>query len=67
MTGVVKAVVADRGFGFITSDVGGRDFFFHHAALELPLTFESLTGGERVIFDTQQAERGPRAVRIRPA
>jgi CspA family cold shock protein len=67
MTGVVKAVVADRGFGFIESDSGGRDLFFRYADLQLPLTFDSLSGGERVVFDTEQSQRGPRAVRVRPA
>ena len=33
MTGVIKKIVKERGFGFITSDDGGDDVFFHRSRL----------------------------------
>jgi CspA family cold shock protein len=65
-TGTIKKLVSDRGFGFITAE-DGTDFFFHMSALDHPLAFEELQGGERVAFETEPSQRGPRAVNIRPA
>ncbi len=64
--GTVKKVVSDRGFGFIEAE-DGQDYFFHLSALDRPLRFEDLLGGERVAFETEASQRGPRAVNIRPA
>lgn len=54
--GKIKKVVADRGFGFITSE-DGRDFFFHRSHLE-GLDFEKLRPGEAVEFEFDEF-RGP--------
>ena len=66
MTGTVKKVIADRGFGFITGD-DGKDYFFHRDGLERTLEFERLAGGEKVTFDIEPSQRGPRAVRVTAA
>jgi cold shock protein len=65
-TGVVKKVIADRGFGFITAD-DGKDYFFHRDGLEGSVDFDRLVGGEKVTFDVEQNPRGPRAVKVRAA
>ena len=65
-TGTVKKVVADRGFGFITSD-DGKDYFFHRSVVAPPLDFEQLAGGEKVQFDVEQDPKGPRARNVQPA
>jgi CspA family cold shock protein len=65
-TGTVKKIVADRGFGFITGD-DGKDYFFHRDALAAAASFERLAGGEKVEFDPQASERGPRAINVRLA
>jgi CspA family cold shock protein len=62
--GTVKKVVADRGFGFIAAD-DGVEYFFHRSGLEPSLSFDSLNGGERVEFDIEPSQKGPRAFRIR--
>jgi CspA family cold shock protein len=64
--GIIKKVVADRGFGFIT-DERGADYFFHRNELERPLDFDRLNGGERVEFQVEQGPKGPRATRVRAA
>ena len=65
-TGIVKKVVADRGFGFITAD-DGKDYFFHRSEVQAPLDFDQIVGGERVEIEVQQSPRGPRAARVRTA
>ena len=65
-TGVIKKVVADRGFGFITAD-DSKDYFFHRNALDSSLDFDRLNGGEKVEFEIEQSPKGPRAARVRSA
>lgn len=64
--GTIKKLVADRGFGFIAAE-DGVEYFFHRSGLDRTLNFESLQGGERVQFDIEQSQRGPRANHVRPA
>lgn len=64
-TGVIKKVVADRGFGFIRPDDGSKDVFFHVNALPRATEFDALLTDRRVSFDTEQAEKGPKAVNVR--
>ena len=65
MTGSVKKVVADRGFGFIAADDGG-EYFFHRSGLDSSLTFENLMGGEPVSFEVDRGgDKGPRARDVR--
>ena len=65
-TGTVKKVVSDRGFGFITAD-DGKEYFFHRSGLESSLTFERLTGGEKVEFEIESGPKGARAAKVRAA
>jgi len=65
MTGTIKTLVRDRGFGFITSEATGRDHFFHWAAV-IGVRLEELSIGERVLFDEEPSDRGPRATNVRP-
>ena len=66
-TGTVKKVVSDRGFGFITADDDGKDYFFHRSAVAASLDFDRLAGGERVKFEIQQDPKGARANNVEPA
>lgn len=63
-TGTIKKVVSDRGFGFIAAD-DGKEYFFHRDGLEPSVSFNGLGGGERVTFDIEASQRGPRAQRVR--
>ncbi|HYL40374.1 MAG TPA: cold shock domain-containing protein [Candidatus Binatus sp.] len=65
-TGIVKKVVSDRGFGFITAD-DGKEYFFHRSGLEPSLEFERLSGGEKVEFELESGPKGPRAAKVRAA
>jgi CspA family cold shock protein len=66
LTGSVKKVVNDRGFGFIAAD-DGQEYFFHRSGVDSSLDFERLTGGERVSFEIERSDKGPRARQVRPA
>ena len=66
-TGTVKKVVAERGFGFITADDDGKDYFFHRSVLAPSLDFDRFAGGEKVTFEIEQDPKGPRARNVEPA
>jgi cold shock protein len=66
VTGTVKKVVAERGFGFITAE-DGQEYFFHRSALDGSLSFENLAVDERVSFDVERSDKGPRAKQVRAA
>jgi CspA family cold shock protein len=65
-TGTIKKVVADRGFGFITAD-DAKEYFFHRNSLDSSIDFDRLNGGEKVEFEIEQSDKGPRANRVRSA
>ena len=65
MTGAIKIINSERGFGFIVGD-DGVDYFFHRGELQgLPL--EALKVGFRVRFETHMTKRGPRAAAVSAA
>jgi cold shock protein len=63
MTGTVKFFNAERGYGFIKPDDGGRDVFVHITAVERA-GLTSLTEGQRISFDVEPDKKGkgPKAV-----
>jgi CspA family cold shock protein len=65
MTGVIKRLT-DKGFGFITPDGGDKDVFFHNSAL-VGVTFNELREGDKVSFETEESDKGPRAVNVQRA
>lgn len=66
MIGTVKRVVSERGFGFITGE-DGQEYFFHRTGLADSLSFETLTPKQRVSFEVQSSDKGPRASQVRSA
>ena len=55
--GVVKFFNAQKGFGFIEVEGGGKDVFVHVTALE-QAGMRSLAEGQRIAFDLQRDDRG---------
>ncbi len=65
-TGKVKFFNADKGFGFIVPEDGGKDVFVHISAVQrsgLPALLE----GQRVSFENEPDKKGkgPKAVNLR--
>jgi cold shock protein len=63
-TGTVKWFNAEKGFGFIARDSGGKDVFVHITALERS-GLTTLNEGERVAVDIVEGRKGLEAARIR--
>jgi len=62
--GTVKKLVSERGFGFITGD-DGQEYFFHRSGVAGD--FDSLRGGEKVSFEIERGQKGPRATSVKVA
>jgi CspA family cold shock protein len=65
-TGTVKFFNQTRGFGFISPEDGTKDVFVHATAVE-QAGMGSLAEGQKVTFDIQPDERGPKAVNLQEA
>ena len=66
ITGTVKFFNVTKGFGFISPQGGGKDVFVHATAVERA-GLRSLNEGDTVTFDTEQDQRGAKAVNLRMA
>jgi CspA family cold shock protein len=55
--GTVKFFNADKGFGFIKPDDGGRDIFVHITAVERA-GLRSLNEGQRVSYEIEVDKKG---------
>ncbi|GAW64197.1 hypothetical protein FC65_GL000447 [Ligilactobacillus acidipiscis DSM 15836] len=60
LTGKVRSFNKDKGFGFITPDDGGDDFFVHFSAI-LTAGYKVLEAGQKVSFVSVEGIRGPQA------
>jgi CspA family cold shock protein len=64
MTGTIKTLRTDKGFGFI-KDSGGKEYFFHQSAI-YGEGIEMLREGDSVEFELgQDGPKGPRAESVR--
>ncbi len=63
--GTVKWFSEQKGYGFITPDEGDKDVFVHRTGVA-PETEGALTDGARVSFETEDGEKGPKAVDVKP-
>ncbi len=62
MEGIIKKL-NDRGFGFITPEGEDKDVFFHGNDL-VDAEFNSLEEGQKVTFDKEASDKGPKAVNV---
>ena len=62
-TGTVKWFNEKKGYGFLSQE-DGTDVFVHHTGIEGD-GFKTLYEGDRVEFQIEQSEKGPRAVDVK--
>ena len=60
--GIVKWFNERKGYGFIEQD-DGPDVFVHHSGINAS-GFKSLNEGDRVSFEIEEGQKGPRAVNV---
>jgi len=60
--GKVKWFNEQKGFGFISSE-SGTDYFVHHSSI-IGDGYKSLPEGAEVQFETEETEKGMRAVQV---
>ena len=63
MTGTIRTLRVDKGFGFI-KDASGKEFFFHQSAV-YGEGIDNLREGDSVEFDVGEGPKGPRAENVR--
>ncbi|MFA6918990.1 MAG: cold shock domain-containing protein [Patescibacteria group bacterium] len=66
MTGTIKTLVTDKGFGFITAEGQEKDLFFHSNSL-VDVQFSELQQGDAVSFETEMSPKGLNAVNVKRA
>lgn len=60
--GTIKWFSGEKGYGFIERESGG-DVFVHHSDI-VGTGFKSLTEGDKVSFDVEQGDKGPKAANV---
>lgn len=64
-TGVVRHLVGEHGYGFVSSNAG-KDIFFHRSQLE-GIEFQSLKKGQSVVYKVGLGDKGFIAKEVKPA
>jgi cold shock protein len=59
MTGTIKKLMQQKGFGFIVPDDGSDDVFFHRGSMAPRVQFEDLSEGDTVQFQVRRGDKGP--------
>ena len=63
--GTVKWFNADKGYGFITPDDGGKDLFVHHSEVKTS-GYATLEEGQKVEYEVGRGQKGPCAKNVVP-
>lgn len=67
MNGTIKKLVEGKEFGFIAPDdqkPGEKDVFFHKESL-VGVALNELKEGDKVSYDVESSEKGPKAVNVK--
>jgi cold shock protein len=63
MTGTIRTLRVDKGFGFIKCEAG-QDYFFHQTAI-YGEGIADLREGDGVEFEVTDSPKGPRAIDVK--
>jgi CspA family cold shock protein len=63
MTGTIKTILREKGFGFISREGEGKDLFFHSKELK-GVNFNELNEGDKVSFEVVEGPKGPAAIGV---
>jgi CspA family cold shock protein len=63
MTGTIKRLVSDKGFGFIAPG-GDPEYFFHQSACS-GMRFDELRESQAVTFEVGRGPKWPRAENVK--
>ena len=63
MTGKIRTLRVDKGFGFIKGE-SGQEYFFHQSAI-YGESISDLREGDGVEFDVEESPKGPRAANVK--
>jgi CspA family cold shock protein len=63
MTGTIKTILREKGFGFISREGEGKDLFFHSKELK-GVNFNELNEGDKVSFEVVEGPKGPAATGV---
>ena len=63
MTGTIKTLRTDKGFGFIQGQ-DGQEYFIHRSAVQGGAMFELLREDQTVTFDASRGDKGLRAENV---
>ena len=58
--GIVKFFNHEKGFGFITDNESGKDFFVHKTSC-----IDTIADGDTVSFEVGEGKKGPMATDVR--
>ena len=64
MDGVIKKLITDKSFGFISAEGQEKDLFFHSNSL-VDVQFTDLKEGDKVTFDVEDSPKGKNAVNVK--
>lgn len=59
LSGKVKWFDRRKGFGFITEDNTGQDYFVHYSGLR-----DKIKENNRVVFEVEENEKGVKAINV---
>jgi CspA family cold shock protein len=62
--GTVRWFNAQKGYGFIAPETGGKDVFVHYTAIQME-GFRKLEADDVVEFEVVQGEKGAQAADVR--
>ena len=62
-TGKIKWFNDAKGFGFVTPDDGSKDVFVHFSSIQGE-GFKSLAEGDKIEFEVQESDKGPKAANV---